>query len=100
MSEKWKQTQERTFTNWCNDRLRGHLKVPKNQITSLATDLKDGLLLIELLEKLAAPKTVGKYNKTPKIKAQCVENIATALRFVSEQGIKLVNIGKLLHGKV
>eukprot|EP00731_Ephydatia_muelleri_P017641 Em0010g739a len=93
MSEKWKQTQERTFTNWCNDRLRGHLKVPKNQITSLATDLKDGLLLIELLEKLAAPKTVGKYNKTPKIKAQCVENIATALRFVSEQGIKLVNIG-------
>lgn len=94
MSEKWKQTQQRTFTNWCNDRLRGHLKVAKNQIQNLETDFKDGLLLIELLEKLAAPKTVGKYNKIPKIKAQCVENIGTALRFVAEQGIKLVNIGE------
>jgi hypothetical protein len=28
----WKQIQERTFTNWFNDRLRGHLRVGKKQV--------------------------------------------------------------------
>ena len=28
----WKKIQERTFTNWFNDRLRGHLKVAKVQV--------------------------------------------------------------------
>lgn len=29
----WKQIQERTFTNWFNDRLRGHLKVGRKQVS-------------------------------------------------------------------
>ena len=30
--DNWKKIQERTFTNWFNDRLRGHLKVAKVQV--------------------------------------------------------------------
>ena len=30
--DNWKKIQERTFTNWFNDRLRGHLKVGKKQV--------------------------------------------------------------------
>lgn len=86
--------QQRTFTNWFNDRLRGHLKVAKLQVKDLETDLKDGLLLIELMEKLAAPNKVGPYNHKPTIKAQFIENLSTVLRFITSQSIKLVNIGE------
>lgn len=64
------------------------------KVTSLETDLKDGLLLIDLLEKLAAPNKVGRYNKNPKQKVQMIENLGSALRFIYAQDIKLVNIGK------
>lgn len=30
--DEWKKIQERTFTNWFNDRLRGHLRVAKKQV--------------------------------------------------------------------
>lgn len=30
--DSWKKIQERTFTNWVNDRLRGNLKVAKQQV--------------------------------------------------------------------
>ena len=30
--DEWKKIQERTFTNWFNDRLRGHLKVARQQV--------------------------------------------------------------------
>ena len=32
VDDSWKKIQERTFTNWVNDRLRGHLKVAKKQV--------------------------------------------------------------------
>ena len=33
--DNWKKIQQRTFTNWFNDRLRGNLKVAKRQVSSL-----------------------------------------------------------------
>lgn len=30
--DDWKKIQEKTFTNWFNDRIRGHLKVAKVQV--------------------------------------------------------------------
>lgn len=30
--DNWKKIQERTFTNWFNDRLRGNLRVAKKQV--------------------------------------------------------------------
>ena len=34
--DNWKKIQERTFTNWFNDRLRGNLKVAKKQVSQSA----------------------------------------------------------------
>lgn len=31
--DNWKKIQERTFTNWFNDRMRGNLKVAKKQVS-------------------------------------------------------------------
>lgn len=67
------------------------------QIQSLETDLTSGIVIIELLEKLASPKTVGRYNKNPRMKMQHIENLGLALKFLSNEKIKLVNIGKTPH---
>ena len=96
----WKQIQQRTFTNWFNDRLRGNLKVAKRQADDVQTDLQDGILLIELLNILARPRKISRYSKNPKNKVHCMENLNSALSFIEKEGIKLVNIGKsllLLH---
>ena len=34
VDDSWKKIQERTFTNWVNDRLRGNLKVAKKQVST------------------------------------------------------------------
>jgi len=93
----WKQIQQRTFTNWFNDRLRGNLKVAKRQADNVQTDLQDGILLVELLNILAKPRKIPRYNKNPKNKVQCMENLNCALNFIEKEGIKLVNIGKRLY---
>ena len=35
VDDSWKRIQERTFTNWVNDRLRGNLKVAKRQVSTV-----------------------------------------------------------------
>ena len=92
--ETWKLIQQRTFTNWVNDKLRGPKMVPDNPVVDLQVDLKDGIRLIELLEVLAYPRKVGRFNKKPKIKAQYLENLGTALEFIKREKIKLVNISE------
>lgn len=37
VDDSWKKIQERTFTNWVNDRLRGNLKVAKKQVSDHAS---------------------------------------------------------------
>lgn len=92
--DAWKQIQQRAFTNWFNDRLRGNLKVAKVQVEDLKTDLRDGLLIITLLEQLAKPRKVGRYNKTTTNKLHCIENLGVCFRFTKSENIKFVNIGK------
>ena len=36
VDDSWKKIQERVFTNWINDRLRGNLKVAKKQVSGSA----------------------------------------------------------------
>ena len=79
---------------------------------TLEEDLKDGQLLIELVNRLAAtedaqstqggkaegprgPKSIEKWDKNPRGKLQCLENIGMALHFCELHNIKLVNIGEL-----
>ena len=93
MSENWKKIQQRTFTNWFNDRLRGNLKVARRQAEDVEKDLQDGTLLIELLNILANPRKIERYNKNTRNKVQCMENQSAALNFIKSEGIKIVNIG-------
>nr|WAW84879.1 filamin-like 9 [Halisarca dujardinii] len=90
VDSRWKKIQQRTFTNWINDRLRGHLTKPDSPVMNLMTDFKDGIRLIDLMEKLS--KTKLSTNKTPKLKAHCLENLNAALKHIKKEGITLVNI--------
>ena len=94
VDDSWKQIQISTFTNWFNNRMRGNLKEAKKQVNDLFSDLKDGLMLAELLNKLATPKVVQKVNKNPKFHSQCLENIGASLTFITQQKVRLVNIGE------
>lgn len=51
-------------------------------------------MLIELLENVASPKKVGRFNKNPRMKMQAIENLGVSLNFIAAEKIKLVNIGK------
>jgi filamin len=62
------------------------------RINDLQKDLKDGVLLINLLEIISS-KSVGRYNKHPKVPTQKYENTAIAMDFIKKEGIKVVNIG-------
>jgi len=85
----WIDVQKKTFTRWSNN----FLKDRKMFIQNLETDLSNGLLLINLLEIIANKEIGAKYNKTPKIRSQQLENTSLALKFVQQNGIKLVGIG-------
>lgn len=87
--EEWKRIQTKTFTRWCNE----HLKKQGNELEDLATGFEDGIRLLVLLEILSQKK-VGRYSKKPRVLAQRMENIETALDFImKKERIRLVNIG-------
>jgi len=88
MAVHWQDIQKNTFTEWTNYQLRGrglHVK-------ELSTDLKDGLVLINLLEILSG-KSLGRYNKHPRVPTQKYENNQIAIDFIKSENIKIVNIG-------
>jgi len=60
--------------------------------SDLKTDLSDGLVLINLLEIISG-KSVGRYNKHPVVPYQKLENCNIAIKFIQDEGLKLVNIG-------
>lgn len=87
----WQDIQKKTFTKWSNEHLksRGRLAVLLRKtdlalgmaIQDLFTDLRDGILLINLLETISEKK-VGPYNRNPRIGAQRLENQGIALNFI------------------
>lgn len=84
----WKRIQQNTFTRWANE----HLKTVNKYIACLESDLCDGLRLLALVEVLSGKK-MPRYNARPTMKAQKLNNVDTALRFLAdEEKIKLVNI--------
>jgi len=85
----WQDIQEKTFTRWVN----AYLQRRGMQIENLFEDLKNGLILVNLVEILTDPKTVGKYNKHPRIAIQKIENLGIVLKFLEAENLKLVNIG-------
>jgi len=85
---KWEQMQIKTFTKWCSM----HLSKRGESISDITTDLRDGIKLIQLLE-IIGEANLGKYNKTPKMRVQQIENVNKALAFIKERGVSLVSIG-------
>jgi len=86
---QWKRIQQNTFTRWANE----HLKTVSKSIGNLETDLSDGLRLIALIEVLSG-RRLPKHNKRPTFRSQQLENVSVALKFLADEGIKLVNIGE------
>ncbi|XP_017847553.1 filamin-A isoform X2 [Drosophila busckii] len=84
---QWKKIQQNTFTRWANE----HLKTIDRSINNLETDLSDGLRLIALIEVLSQ-KRLPKHNKRPTFRSQKLENVSVALKFLQDEGIKIVNI--------
>ncbi|XP_043522612.1 filamin-A isoform X2 [Frieseomelitta varia] len=84
---QWKRTQQNTFTRWANEKL----KTVNRQIDDLEYDLSDGLLLISLIEVLAQKK-LPKHSQKPVFRSQKLENVSVALKFLDDEGIRIVNI--------
>jgi len=85
--EQMTAVQKKTFTRWMNHFLVERLL----KVNDLFVDLKDGKLLINLLE-LISSKTLKAWNKAPKMTLHELQNINIALDFVKEEGLKIVNI--------
>ena len=81
--------QMKTFTKWVNS----HLLRQGFRVSDLYLDLRDGRMLLKLLEVLSGdnlPKpTRGK------MRIHCLENVDKALTFLQEQLVHLENIGAL-----
>ena len=84
---QWVLTQKKTFTKWANVQLNGDYL-----IKDVEKDLNNGLILICLFEHLRKQKVTFRYNKNPKMKIACLENTDQALKFIIQDGVKLVNI--------
>jgi filamin len=83
----WVDVQKKTFTGWANTFLSERLM----KIEDLEFDLEDGKLLCNLLEEISGKKV--SHNKNAKMRIQKVENNSYALRFIQQEGLKLVGIG-------
>ena len=88
MDRSWQDVQKKTFTKWVNSKLQ----LQKLKITELVADLADGVKLIELLEIIGDEK-LGKFNKTPKMRIQKVENLNMALAYIKSRNVPITNIG-------
>lgn len=85
----WVAVQMKAFTRWCNT----HLVKSGRKIESLSTGLRDGTNLIVLIESLT-DKSVGRWEKKPRMEIHSLENLSTALKFLLQtEKMRLVNIG-------
>uniref|UniRef100_A0A8C4NKB3 Spectrin beta chain n=1 Tax=Eptatretus burgeri TaxID=7764 RepID=A0A8C4NKB3_EPTBU len=87
LADEREAVQKKTFTKWVNS----HLARVSCRISDLYTDLRDGRMLIKLLEVLSGerlPKpTRGK------MRIHCLENVDKALQFLKDQKVHLENMG-------
>lgn len=89
MDRQWQAVQKKTFTKWVNTKLATRNLPELNDVTS---EFANGVALIQLLE-IIGDESLGKYNKTPRMRIQQVENVNKALEFIKLRGVPLTNIG-------
>lgn len=93
----WVDVQKKTFTGWANNFLKERIL----KINDIGKDLENGVLLINLMEIISG-KTFPKYTKNPKGRFQMIENNNWVVRFIRDEGLKLVGIGAedIVDGKL
>ncbi|XP_064182150.1 spectrin beta chain, non-erythrocytic 1-like isoform X1 [Anguilla rostrata] len=87
LADEREAVQKKTFTKWVNS----HLARVTCRIGDLYGDLRDGRMLIRLLEVLSGEQlprpTKGR------MRIHCLENVDKALQFLKEQKVHLENMG-------
>jgi len=87
LADERENVQKKTFQKWVNS----HLVRVGNRIGDLYTDLRDGKMLLKLLEVLSGERlprpTKGK------MRIHCLENVDKALQFLRDQRVHLENMG-------
>lgn len=86
---QWEDIQKNTFTNWVNEQLSTKGVV----IHDVRTEL--GEHLWTLVEVLQRKSLVGTVNRVDNQYAR-LQNITVALDAISSDGVRIVNIGKLI----
>ncbi|XP_060074083.1 filamin-A-like [Ylistrum balloti] len=97
-SDRWVEIQQSTFTNWVNEQLSQY---SARSLTNLGTDLCDGVHLVALVETLQLKK-IGRVYSKPQGQIQRLANVSLALTAITEDNVKLVNIGNedVVNGNV
>ncbi|XP_039294197.1 spectrin beta chain isoform X2 [Nilaparvata lugens] len=87
LADERESVQKKTFQKWVNS----HLVRVNSRIGDLYVDLRDGKMLLKLLEVLSGERlprpTKGK------MRIHCLENVDKALQFLREQRVHLENMG-------
>ncbi|WAQ88391.1 hypothetical protein PtA15_9A518 [Puccinia triticina] len=86
---EFEDVQARTFCKWLNAKLDVRKVAP---MSNLSQDLSDGTNLIQLME-IMGDASLGRYNRTPRMRVQKAENVNKALQFIQSRGVTLTNIG-------
>ncbi|XP_053110826.1 spectrin beta chain, erythrocytic isoform X2 [Hemicordylus capensis] len=87
LADEREAVQKKTFTKWVNS----HLARVTCRISDLYMDLRDGRMLIKLLEVLSGEQ-LPKPTKG-RMRIHCLENVDKALQFLKEQRVHLENMG-------
>ncbi|KAJ8401132.1 hypothetical protein AAFF_G00387140 [Aldrovandia affinis] len=87
LADEREAVQKKTFTKWVNS----ILSRVSCRISDLYLDLRDGRMLIKLLEVLSCEK-LPKPTKG-RMRIHCLENVDKALQFLKEQRVHLENMG-------
>ncbi|XP_067118326.1 spectrin beta chain isoform X1 [Centruroides vittatus] len=87
LADEREKVQKKTFCKWVNS----HLVRANCRITDLYTDLRDGKMLLKLLEILSGER-LPKPTKG-KMRIHCLENVDKALQFLKDQRVHLENLG-------
>ncbi|ETE72727.1 Spectrin beta chain, erythrocyte, partial [Ophiophagus hannah] len=99
LADEREAVQKKTFTKWVNS----HLARVTCRISDLYMDLRDGRMLIKLLEVLSGEllcTDIKLLNLIPqpkptkgRMRIHCLENVDKALQFLKEQRVHLENMG-------
>ncbi|CAH8675576.1 unnamed protein product [Schistosoma bovis] len=81
--------QKKTFTNWLNTYLSN--ANPPLKVQDLFEDIKNGIVLIRILEVLSGEKLRAE-SRVQMNRIHCLSNIKTALEFLHSRNVKLVNV--------